>query len=141
MFQPRTGTPLSMNNVLNDQISPAIERCAHCPSAKDTHGNADHEYRRDSALPEWHGFHAFRRGLATNLHDLGVDDLIIQRILRHSDVSVTRQCYIKTLPQQTVDAMAKVESAISRKTGDLGDAFSLMCSERAADALASKLVH
>ena len=27
---------------------------------------------------EWHGWHAFRRGAATNLHDIGVDDIIIR---------------------------------------------------------------
>jgi integrase len=140
MFQTRNGTPLSMNNLLNDQILPAIEKCAECGSTKRAHRMADHEYQRDSSLPEWHGFHAFRRGLATNLHDLGVDDLTIQRILRHSDVSVTQRCYIKTLPQQAIDAMAKVESAISQKTADLGDAFSLMCSERAVNEPTSKLV-
>jgi hypothetical protein len=26
---------------------------------------------------EWHGWHAFRRGLATNLHTLGVSDIVI----------------------------------------------------------------
>src|SRR5205823_4168742 len=28
----------------------------------------------------WYGWHAFRRGLATNLHHLGVDDKTIQNI-------------------------------------------------------------
>jgi hypothetical protein len=37
-----------------------------------------HKYLRNAVLPEWHGWHAFRRGLATNLHRLGVDDLTIQ---------------------------------------------------------------
>jgi len=41
----------------------------------------------------WHGWHAFRRGLATNLHQLGVVDIVIQAILRHSDVAVTRESY------------------------------------------------
>ena len=31
----------------------------------------------------WHGWHGFRRGLASNLNHLGVDDSVIQRILRH----------------------------------------------------------
>lgn len=53
----------------------------------------------------WLRFHAFRRGVATNLHDAGVNDLTIQRVLRHSDVSVTRRSYIKRLPAQAVDAM------------------------------------
>jgi integrase len=39
----------------------------------------------------WCGFHGFRRGLATNLHALGVQDIDVQQILRHSDVAVT-QC-------------------------------------------------
>ncbi len=58
-------------------------------------------------LPQWHGWHAFRRGLATNLHALGVDDETIERILRHSNVSITQKCYIKTMPAQATDAMAQ----------------------------------
>ena len=49
------------------------------------------------------------------MHDAGVNDLTIQRVLRHSDVSVTRKSYIKRLPAQAVDAMnvfqAKIEKA------------------------------
>ena len=58
------------------------------------------------------GWHAFRRGLATNLHDLGVDDKTIQAILRHSNVSVTQKCYIKSLPKQTKAAMNHFENAL-----------------------------
>jgi integrase len=107
MFRTRNDTPLSMNNLLNDQIQPAL----------------------DQAKIVWHGFHAFRRGLATNLHDLGVDDLTIQRILRHSDVSVTQRCYIKTLPKQSIAAMKKLETLVG-----------VMCSERAVTPAASELV-
>jgi integrase len=32
----------------------------------------------------WRGWHAFRRGLGTNLSELGVDDGIIQTLLRHA---------------------------------------------------------
>jgi hypothetical protein len=32
----------------------------------------------------WRGWHAFRRGLATNVYLLGVRDKTIQAILRHS---------------------------------------------------------
>src|SRR5271155_4527355 len=35
----------------------------------------------------WKGWHGFRRGLASNLNRLGVDDSIIQGILRHSTVA------------------------------------------------------
>jgi integrase len=38
----------------------------------------------------WSGWHGFRRGLATTLHDLGIDLLVIQQILRHGDPDVTQ---------------------------------------------------
>jgi integrase len=104
MFVTRNNTPLSMNNLLNDQIRPALDCCA-CGLEKIKHGGTDHDYTPDKARPEWHGFHAFRRGLATNLHAIGVDDLTIQRILRHSNVAVTQQCYIKTRDAQSIAAM------------------------------------
>jgi integrase len=67
----------------------------------------------------WHGFHAFRRGLATNLRSLGVDDLTIMEILRHSDVSVTRGSYIKRVDEKSVEAMDKLEAGI-RKSAKKG---------------------
>jgi integrase len=67
MFPSSTGTPIELNNLLNRTILPALKK---------------------ARIP-WFGYHAFRRGLATKLHDAGVNDLTIQRILRHSDVSVT----------------------------------------------------
>ena len=60
----------------------------------------------------WKGWHAYRRGLATNLHALGVDDKTIQAILRHEDVSTTQRSYIKTPPQIVTNAMAKLEAQI-----------------------------
>ncbi len=62
----------------------------------------------------WKGWHAYRRGLATNLHDLGVPDKVIQAILRHEDVSTTQRSYIKTVPQVVTDAMKQLEAKIAR---------------------------
>ena len=53
--------------------------------------------------------HAFRRGLATNLHRLGVPDKTIQRILRHANVAVTQNCYIKTVDADAATAMRSLE--------------------------------
>jgi integrase len=66
-----------------------------------------------AGLP-WYGLHAFRRGLATNLHELGVADIVIQAILRHSDVSVARQAYIKNdaVDPRSLAAMEMLETAI-----------------------------
>ncbi len=53
-------------------------------------------------------WHAFRRGLATTLHEMDVDDLTISRILRHSNVSVTRASYIKRVPAKSIEAMERL---------------------------------
>jgi integrase len=57
----------------------------------------------------WYGWHAFRRGLASNLYALGAQDKIVQRILRHSRPHVTRDCYIKVLDHTVLQAMQKLE--------------------------------
>lgn len=61
----------------------------------------------------WQGWHAFRRGLATNLHRLGVDDKTIQAILRHCNVAVTQNVYIKTVSDDSVAAMQQLEKIVS----------------------------
>jgi integrase len=61
---------------------------------------------------QWYGWHAFRRGLASNLHQLGVSDKIIQRILRHANVAVTQNCYIKTADSEVVAAMQQFERSL-----------------------------
>jgi integrase len=58
---------------------------------------------------QWHGWHAFRRGLATNLYRLGVSDKTIQRILRQANVGVTQNCYLKTSDSDAAAAMQQFE--------------------------------
>ncbi len=106
-------TPLSLNNVLNRQILPVLNAFV-CGKPESEHETEDHEYQRGNR-PIWHGWHAFRRGLATNLHDLGVNDKTIQAILRHADVGVTQNSYIKTLDSQSIAAMRQLESLIDVK--------------------------
>jgi integrase len=92
---------------------PVLNRCGICRKAKLAHtAESSHKYVRDGSLPEWHGFHSFRRGLGSTLYALGVDDLMIQRVLRHEDVSVTRERYIKTQLEQSASAMGKLEAAL-----------------------------
>lgn len=64
---------------------------------------------------EWHGWHAFRRGLATNLHQLGVNDKTIQEILRHSSLATTQEIYIKTVSAESAAAMKKLEAALEQR--------------------------
>lgn len=63
----------------------------------------------------WHGWHAFRRGLATNLYTLGVPPKVIQGILRHARVETTAAHYI-VIEKQTAGrkAMRQLEGAIRR---------------------------
>jgi len=61
----------------------------------------------------WKGWQAYRRGLATNLKELGVPDTTIQCILRHENVNTTQRFYIKTASAVAVDAMKKLEDKIS----------------------------
>ena len=112
LFATCNGTPVSLNNLLNRQILPALRRCVHCGKPQ-TKPHPAHKYERDESRPDRRGWHAFRRGLATNLHDLGVADLTIQRILRHSSVEVTRRAYIRTLPEQSVEAMSRLEGKLT----------------------------
>ena len=66
-----------------------------------------------SSVLAFHGCHGFRRGLASNLNRLGVDDSVIQRILRHSTVAVTQNHYIKTASPDAVAAMRRFSDAFS----------------------------
>jgi integrase len=60
----------------------------------------------------WHGWHGFRRGLASNLNRIGVDDSVIQRILRHSNVATTQNHYIKTASPDAIAAMRQFSEAL-----------------------------
>jgi integrase len=57
---------------------------------------------------QWHGWHALRRGFATRLHEAGVQDRIIQALMRHSSMSVTMKHYVKAMPAANIAAMEKL---------------------------------
>jgi integrase len=59
---------------------------------------------------KWHGWHGFRRGLATRLHEAQVQVAVIQEILRHSDPKVTQDSYIVIKSNATTKAMQKVDA-------------------------------
>ena len=60
----------------------------------------------------WKGWHGFRRGLATNLNRLGVQDKVIQGILRHSNVATTMDIYVKTVSKDAHSAMRRLQKGI-----------------------------
>jgi integrase len=90
MFASSVGKPINLDALAADVIVPLVTK----------------------AGVQWHGWHAFRRGLATNLHQLGVSDKTVQRILRHSNVTVTQNCYIKTADSQVVAEIQQFERSL-----------------------------
>ena len=97
IFETFRGDPADLDYMVREVIRPALVA---------------------NGLP-WYGLHAFRRGLATNLHELGVADIVIQAILRHSDVSVTRQAYIKNdgVDPRSLEAMKVLEQPVCNWLG------------------------
>lgn len=98
VFTSQNGKPLNLNNVLGRQITPALEKA--------------------ELKHLWKGWHAARRGLATNLYALGVAEKTIQAILRHSNVNTTSTYYIKTAPADAVAAMGRFEASIPQVGND-----------------------
>src|SRR6185295_4568552 len=70
------------------------------------------EFKR--AGVEWKGWHAFRRGIASTLFQLGASDIDVQKVLRHSRVLVTREHYIKVADERTNQAMDMLSRAIGQ---------------------------
>lgn len=104
IFQGGTGEPLNLDNLSRRVIIPSIEKCLKCGKPKSEHPTEGHLFELDKTLC-WHGWHSFRRGLATNLHTLRIADREIQAILRHSNIAITQKIYIKSLNESQVSAM------------------------------------
>ena len=117
IFQAGNGKPLNLDNLVRRVIVPALSPCAIWRKQECEHKPEGHVFQRDKVLPQWHGWHSFRRGLATNLHALGVDDKTIQAILRHSNVGLTMNLYVKSVSESQVSAM----EALSEKLGTSND--------------------
>jgi integrase len=106
-----------MDNVRTRAILPALNRCGFCGLQNGKkHAKADHKYERDARNPKWHGWHAARRGLGSNLYRLGVPDKVIQAILRHSNVNVTPEYYVKSASADVIAAMGKFEEELAVQT-------------------------
>ena len=86
LFSNSLGGPIDLINLADRVIKPALGK---------------------SGL-KWYGWHVYRRGLASNLQELGIEDLVIQRILRHGDVGTTRKSYIKVRNMKVEDAMRQL---------------------------------
>ena len=97
LFQGGGGLPINLDAYTRRVVLPALKKIG---------------------IP-WYGWHAFRRGLASNLYALGAQDKIVQRILRHSRPHVTRDCYIKVFDHTVLQAMQKLEAVLERADRNL----------------------
>ena len=118
IFANTLGKPLALASMVNRAILPTLNRCEVCGNAQLQHQKQEHSYKRDARLPEWHGWHAARRGLGSNLYRLGTPEKVIQRILRHANVSTTANYYIKTADGDVRDAMSKLENHVQGMSQD-----------------------
>jgi integrase len=65
---------------------------------------------------QWYGFHAFRRGLGTRLHNNGTKLETIGRILRHGSSSeVTLKHYVEVSEETAVNALEGLPTKSNRK--------------------------
>jgi integrase len=86
----RRGKPLNLANLARRILAPALGE-------------------------NWKGWHGFRRGLGSNLYNLGVPPKVIQEILRHADVTTTQTHYIVVDRSETAKAMQKLERAVGKE--------------------------
>lgn len=87
IFEAGNGQPLNLQNLARRVIMPKLKE----------------------AEIEWHGWHAFRRGLATNLYRLGVPERTIQAVLRHANVVTTLRFYVRPSTADARAAMNRLE--------------------------------
>jgi integrase len=116
----RLGAPLNLANLARRVIKPAIEQCLKCLKSRAAHYKADHPFELDPTLV-WKGWHALRRGLATNLYALGTPPKVIQSVLRHSSMKMTLDFYVMDDSVAARAAVTKLEGAF----GGMDDAFFL----------------
>ena len=113
LFANSAGNPMCLNNLTNRFIQLRFGYCKHCGQTRLGHRH-HHRFDRDEARRDWHGWHGFRRGLATNLYRLGVQDKVIQNILRHSNLATTMNIYVKSVDGDSVRAMKALEKIAVR---------------------------
>jgi hypothetical protein len=101
------GKPLDLHNLAARVVAPGLQRCAICHEQKSEHDKATHPFELDKDLPEWRGWYACRRGLATVA--TSVDSaLAAKSLLRHSNIATTNQHYIKIVSAEAKRAMDKI---------------------------------
>lgn len=118
--------PINLDSFARWQLRPVLHRCATCKKHPAIHSKENHKFERDTALPGWKGWHAFRRGNATLLAS-EKDRETAALMLRHSDSTVTDRHYILASKQDKRAMVAKEqqnrEERKEEAAGAVGAAF------------------
>ena len=56
--------------------------------------------------------HCLRRLFCTTMYDLGEDEVVIQRMMRHSDLNTTRECYYYADPRKVLKTKTDLENTL-----------------------------
>ena len=98
MFASKSGTPMNPKNWLDRVLRPAAAK---------------------AGIPRI-TYRMFRRGLATEAHQLGIVDKNIQSQLRHSDPNVTRKLYMREVPAEQMKAVQLLSYASAARINPVG---------------------
>jgi len=90
MFHSGGGQPMDLDKLAQRIVRPAVE----------------------AIRLEWYGWHGFRRGIASNLYELGANEKVVQRVLRHAKPHVTKERYIKAFDPAVLAAMKSMEATL-----------------------------
>ena len=102
--------PLDLDKLGQRVVRPTLKRCAVCKQLESKHKGAEHDFQLDTSLPVWRGWYSLRRGVGTAVASLAKDPIAAKGLLRHSSVSTTERHYIKDVPENTLQAMKRLES-------------------------------
>jgi integrase len=108
------GKPVDLHNLASRVVIPALSLCGECGKVQKGHEESGHEFQ---TLPEWHGWYALRRRLATLATSLD-SQLAAKSLLRHSNVQTTQQFYIKSVPADALRAVERMD-ALFQKSANL----------------------
>jgi integrase len=135
IWRTHVGVPKTEGSAATVPIIPFLRKLLEKHSAREMRGPEDYIFagnrKRFAATLDnltrrviqpavgdlWRGWHAFRRGLGTNLSELGVDVKTIQAILRHSSTAVTQKHYITVDTSRATEAMQKIEKILNEGPG------------------------
>jgi len=95
-----SGKPLSLDMLAREVIIPAVRN--------------PENYKPNEKLLTWHGYYAFRRGIATLTSSVSRDPMAAKGLLRHTSVNTTLTHYIKDVPEVTENAMNLVEELFAK---------------------------